>query len=231
MSGRVGAVPLVFGHRGRAPFSSPRLSSVVACTAFRRVAITEYSCWIGQGQRGRALCATCERCGGGCHAREPRRRRASNFDVKDEPRSGRPVTDEVNAILGKVEQDHHISSYDKAEAPGIDHKKSFDPFEKWNTLPKKLVIEVAVSEKNSLQHALKNVVLTTLATADDLLRYRDPVSRCQSGRETSHELRIAAVGREFAPKLQPERGAEFEFVTWRRDPTTAPAPPVWLSIY
>ncbi|GBP16947.1 hypothetical protein EVAR_101968_1 [Eumeta japonica] len=30
----------------------------------------------GQGLRGGALCATCERCGGGgCHAREPRRRR------------------------------------------------------------------------------------------------------------------------------------------------------------
>ncbi|GBP59397.1 Multidrug resistance protein 1 [Eumeta japonica] len=40
---------------------------------------------------------------------------SSNFDVKDEPRSGRPVTDKVNAILEKVEQDQHINSYDVAE--------------------------------------------------------------------------------------------------------------------
>ncbi|GBP09818.1 hypothetical protein EVAR_81089_1 [Eumeta japonica] len=35
----------------------------------------------------------------------------SRFDVKDEPRSGRLVTDKVDAISEKVEQDWHISSY------------------------------------------------------------------------------------------------------------------------
>ncbi|GBP40074.1 hypothetical protein EVAR_33647_1 [Eumeta japonica] len=33
-----------------------------------------------------------------------------------------PVTDKVDALLGKVEQDRRISSYDKAEELGIDHK-------------------------------------------------------------------------------------------------------------
>ncbi|GBP48734.1 Histone-lysine N-methyltransferase SETMAR [Eumeta japonica] len=47
---------------------------------------------------------------------------SSNFDVQDEPRSDRPVTDKVVAILEKVEQDRHISSYDIAEQLGIDHK-------------------------------------------------------------------------------------------------------------
>ncbi|GBP46258.1 hypothetical protein EVAR_30387_1 [Eumeta japonica] len=46
----------------------------------------------------------------------------SNFDIKDEPRSGRPVMDKVDAILEKVEQDRHISSYDIADELRIDHK-------------------------------------------------------------------------------------------------------------
>ncbi|GBP81230.1 hypothetical protein EVAR_55726_1 [Eumeta japonica] len=41
-----------------------------------------------------------------------------NFDVKYEPRSGRPVTDEVDAILGKVEKDRYISSYNIGEDLG-----------------------------------------------------------------------------------------------------------------
>ncbi|GBP90915.1 hypothetical protein EVAR_66259_1 [Eumeta japonica] len=45
-----------------------------------------------------------------------------NFDVKDEPLSGRPVTDKVDAILEKVERDRHISSYNIAEELGIEHK-------------------------------------------------------------------------------------------------------------
>ncbi|GBP21754.1 Histone-lysine N-methyltransferase SETMAR [Eumeta japonica] len=40
----------------------------------------------------------------------------------DEPRSGRSVTDKVDAILEKVEQDLNISSYDIVEELGIDHK-------------------------------------------------------------------------------------------------------------
>ncbi|GBP58691.1 Histone-lysine N-methyltransferase SETMAR [Eumeta japonica] len=47
---------------------------------------------------------------------------SSNFDIKDEPRSGRPVTDKVDAILEKVEQDWDISSYDITEELGIDNK-------------------------------------------------------------------------------------------------------------
>ncbi|GBP33380.1 Histone-lysine N-methyltransferase SETMAR [Eumeta japonica] len=47
---------------------------------------------------------------------------SGNFDIKDERRSGRPVTDKVTAIVEKVQQDRHISSYDIAEELGIDHK-------------------------------------------------------------------------------------------------------------
>jgi len=48
--------------------------------------------------------------------------RSGNFDVKDEPRSGRPVTEKVDEILEKVQQDKHISSVDVGMELGIDHK-------------------------------------------------------------------------------------------------------------
>ncbi|GBP95746.1 Histone-lysine N-methyltransferase SETMAR [Eumeta japonica] len=51
-----------------------------------------------------------------------KRFQSSNFDVKVEPRSGRPVTDKVDAILDIVEQDHYISSYDIPENLSVDHK-------------------------------------------------------------------------------------------------------------
>ena len=51
-----------------------------------------------------------------------KRFQSGNFDVKDARRSGRPITDKMDAIFEKVEQDRHISSYDVAEELGIDHK-------------------------------------------------------------------------------------------------------------
>ena len=40
--------------------------------------------------------------------------RSRNFDVKDEPRSNRPITEKSDEILEKIEQDRHISSHDIA---------------------------------------------------------------------------------------------------------------------
>ncbi|KAJ0175168.1 hypothetical protein K1T71_009309 [Dendrolimus kikuchii] len=51
-----------------------------------------------------------------------KRFQSGNFDIKDAHRSGRPVTDKIDAIFEKVEQDQHISSYDVAGELGIDHK-------------------------------------------------------------------------------------------------------------
>ena len=51
-----------------------------------------------------------------------KRFQSGNFDVKDARRSGRPITDKMDAIFEKVEQDRLISSYDVAEELGIDHK-------------------------------------------------------------------------------------------------------------
>ncbi|GBP37376.1 Pickpocket protein 28 [Eumeta japonica] len=47
---------------------------------------------------------------------------SGNFDVKDELFSGRPITDKIDAILEKVEEDRHISPYDIAEDLKIDHE-------------------------------------------------------------------------------------------------------------
>ncbi|CAH2241129.1 jg11579 [Pararge aegeria aegeria] len=49
-----------------------------------------------------------------------KRLQSGNFDVKDAP--GRPITDKMDAIFEKVEQDRHIRSYNVAEELGIDHK-------------------------------------------------------------------------------------------------------------
>lgn len=48
--------------------------------------------------------------------------RAGNFDIKNEPHSGPPVTEKVDQILQKVQQDKHVSSVDIGMKLGIDHK-------------------------------------------------------------------------------------------------------------
>ena len=45
-----------------------------------------------------------------------------NFDIKDAPRSGRPITGKIDEIMNKVEQDRHISSHDIGKELNIDHK-------------------------------------------------------------------------------------------------------------
>ncbi|GBP70689.1 hypothetical protein EVAR_56191_1 [Eumeta japonica] len=59
--------------------------------------------------------------------REPQnwfKRFHGNFNVKDEPLPGRPVTDKVDANLENVEQGRHIGSYDIAEELGIEQKQA-----------------------------------------------------------------------------------------------------------
>ena len=48
--------------------------------------------------------------------------RSGNFDVKDEPRPGRPIAEKVDEILKKIEVDRHISSRDIVMELSIDHK-------------------------------------------------------------------------------------------------------------
>ncbi|KAJ0182863.1 hypothetical protein K1T71_002232 [Dendrolimus kikuchii] len=70
-------------------------------------------------------------------------------------RSGRPVTDEIDTIFQKVEQDRHISSYDVAGEMGIDHKTVLAHFKK-SGYTKKLDIWVPheLTERNIMNRVL-----------------------------------------------------------------------------
>jgi len=59
-----------------------------------------------------------------------KRFQSGNFDVKDAPRSGRPITKKVNEIMEKIEQDRHISSHDIGKELNIDHKTVLNHLEK-----------------------------------------------------------------------------------------------------
>jgi len=48
--------------------------------------------------------------------------RTGNFDVKDEPRSGRSITEKSDEIIVKVERDKHVSTVEIARELGIDTK-------------------------------------------------------------------------------------------------------------
>ena len=56
------------------------------------------------------------------HGKRFARFRAGNFDVKDEPRSGRPITEKSDEIMVKIERDKHVSTVEIARELGIDHK-------------------------------------------------------------------------------------------------------------
>ncbi|KAJ0177711.1 hypothetical protein K1T71_006584 [Dendrolimus kikuchii] len=84
-----------------------------------------------------------------------KRFQSENFDIKDARRSGRPVTDKIEAIFEKVELDRHISSYDVAEELGIDHKPVLAHLKKAGYI-KKLDIWVPheLTERNLMNRVL-----------------------------------------------------------------------------
>ena len=55
--------------------------------------------------------------------------RAGNCDVKDEPRSGRPITEKSDEIM-KIERDKHVSTVEIARELGIDYKTVLNPLHK-----------------------------------------------------------------------------------------------------
>lgn len=59
-----------------------------------------------------------------------KRFQSGNFDVTDAPRSGRPVTREVDEIMEEIEQDRHISSHDIGKEVNIDHKRVLNHLKK-----------------------------------------------------------------------------------------------------
>ncbi|GBP73270.1 hypothetical protein EVAR_54764_1 [Eumeta japonica] len=71
--------------------------------------------------------------------------KSSNFDIKDESRRGQPVTDKVDAILEKLEQDGHISSYDIVEELNIDQKIVMTHLKKKLDIQKSSILETHTS--------------------------------------------------------------------------------------
>lgn len=56
--------------------------------------------------------------------------RSGNFHVADAPRSGRPVTEKLQEIMAKVQQDRHVSSHTIAKELHLCHQTVLNHFKK-----------------------------------------------------------------------------------------------------
>ncbi|CAH2103465.1 unnamed protein product [Euphydryas editha] len=104
--------------------------------------------------------------------------RSGNFDVKDAPRSGRPVTEKVDEILQLMEQDRHASCQEIAEALNINHmtvwnhlkragyEKKLDIWVLHELMQRNLIDRITISEmllkRNETEPFLKRII-----TGDD----------------------------------------------------------------
>lgn len=100
--------------------------------------------------------------------------RSGNFDIKDAPRPGRPITQKVDEIVAKVEQDRHISSHEVAKELNITHqtvinhlkkagfKKQLDVWVPHELTLKNLLDRVSICEslqtRNEIQPFLKRLI-------------------------------------------------------------------------
>jgi len=95
--------------------------------------------------------------------------RAGNFDVKDEPRSDRPITEKSDEIMVKVERDKHVET---ARELGIDHKtvlnhlhkagykKKFDVWVPHELSVRNMMdrINICATERNEIEPFLKRMI-------------------------------------------------------------------------
>jgi len=58
---------------------------------------------------------------------------SGNFDVKDEPCFGRPITEKSDEIIVKIERDKHVSTVEIARELGVDHKTVLNHLHKAGT--------------------------------------------------------------------------------------------------
>lgn len=100
--------------------------------------------------------------------------RSGNFDVKDAPRSGRPIVENIDEIMQKVEQDRHISSVCIAKELNIHHqtvlnhlqkagyKKKLDVWVPHELTQKNLMDRISICEtllkRNELEPFLKRLI-------------------------------------------------------------------------
>ncbi|GBP23550.1 Putative uncharacterized protein FLJ37770 [Eumeta japonica] len=88
-----------------------------------------------------------------------KRFQSGNFDVKNEPRSGQPLTDKVEAILKKVKEDRHISSNITKELE-IDHKTVLIRLKKSWILQKISTLEVHTAHRKKSNESCTHWRLT-----------------------------------------------------------------------
>ncbi|CAH2092000.1 unnamed protein product [Euphydryas editha] len=100
--------------------------------------------------------------------------RSGNFDVKDAPRSGQPVTEKVDEILQLMEQDRHVSCQEIAEALNINHmtvwnhlkragyEKKLDVWVPHELTQRNLIDRITISEmlvkRNETEPFLKRII-------------------------------------------------------------------------
>ena len=99
---------------------------------------------------------------------------SGNFDVKDRPTSGRPVTEKVDEILQLVEQDRHVSCQEIANALRINHvtvwnhlkkadyAKKLDVWVPHELTQRNLIDRISISEtllkRNEIDPFLKQII-------------------------------------------------------------------------
>ncbi|XP_037929961.1 histone-lysine N-methyltransferase SETMAR-like [Teleopsis dalmanni] len=102
--------------------------------------------------------------------------RSGNLDVKNAPRSGRPITDKVDEIMEKVQIDRHISSHDIARELKINHntvlnhlhkagyKKKIDVWVPHELSEKSLINRISICEsllkRNEIEPFLNRMIVS-----------------------------------------------------------------------
>lgn len=129
--------------------------------------------------------------------------RSGNFNVKDAPRSGRPVTEKVDEILQMIELDRHTSTLDIALALNTNqktvwnhlkkagYKKTLDVWVPHELTQKNLIDRISISEmllkRNEIEPFLKQVV-----TGDEKWVKCENIKRQKSWKKDDEESQTVA---------------------------------------
>ena len=141
--------------------------------------------------------------------------RSGNFDVKAEPRPGRPIVKKVDEILWKIEVDRHISFRDIATELNIEHKivlnhlhktgyqKKLDTWVLHELTAKNLMDRVSICEsllkRNEIEPSLKRMI-----TADEKWITYDNNVRKRSWSKPGEALQTVAKPVLTPRKVMPE---------------------------
>ncbi|KAL9919300.1 histone-lysine N-methyltransferase SETMAR-like [Glossina fuscipes] len=121
--------------------------------------------------------------------------RSGNLDVQDAPRSGRPITEKVNEILAKVEQDRHVSSHDIARDLNINHqtvlnhlekagyKKKLDVWVPPDLTQKNLIDRISICEYLLKRNELEPFLQRLITSDEKWITYDNARKRSWSKRE------------------------------------------------